>query len=118
MSQQYELLNYSGYGTFVNNVLYSNDERDKSAKKAEKQSVEDQVRDVVDKKRNVTRSKDSHCKMAAVECLDRIECSCNQSSYEDLTTGWEGSAVLSHGSLLRFGCTCFVFSIVDGAADI
>lgn len=24
---------------------------------------------------------------------------------------WEGSAVLAHGSLLRFGCLTFVFSV-------
>lgn len=30
-----------------------------------------------------------------------------------LREGWEGTALLSHGTLLRFGCISFVFSIVD-----
>lgn len=27
--------------------------------------------------------------------------------------GWEGSAILYHGALIRFGCHAFVFTIVD-----
>jgi hypothetical protein len=27
--------------------------------------------------------------------------------------GWEGSAILQHGSLLKFGCIAFVFSVAD-----
>lgn len=30
-----------------------------------------------------------------------------------LRSGWEGTALLNHGSLIKFGCTAFVFSIVD-----
>lgn len=30
-----------------------------------------------------------------------------------LVNGWEGSAILYHGALLRFGCHAFVFTIVD-----
>merc|ERR1711913_208804 len=36
-------------------------------------------------------------------------------SYE-ATGGWEGGAVLHHGSHLRFGCIQFVFSIVEDAS--
>lgn len=83
------------------------------------------------------------CKMAAMDMADRMECSCagnptvnnniadvtatgpitynNQQSVNDTIasigagTGWEGSAILSHGALIRFGCIAFVFSIVDCA---
>lgn len=39
------------------------------------------------------------------------KCECN--AKVPLVKGWEGSALLHNGSLLRFGCVSFVFSIVD-----
>lgn len=118
-TKRFELINYSCYGTFVNNILYSNDltERNYAASADKKPvSVETQVRDIIDKKRKVTRSRRSSFegKMTAMDCLNKMECSCTN-GVEDLRGGWEGSAILSHGSLLRFGCVSFVFSIVDCA---
>lgn len=43
------------------------------------------------------------------------ECRCQ--AYPPLVKGWEGSAVLTHGSLLRFGCLAYVFSIIDNMND-
>ncbi|CAH0548546.1 unnamed protein product [Brassicogethes aeneus] len=64
---------------------------------------------------------DSAPKMAANDGIEKIDCLCagnvanvaNASDQNDLKTGWEGSAILNHGSLLRFGCISFVFSIVE-----
>lgn len=46
--------------------------------------------------------------MAATELMP---CECK--SKAQLTAGWEGTAVLSHGILLRFGCLSYVFSVVQ-----
>lgn len=100
--------------------MYSNDltERNYTSGAESKQgSVEAQVREIVDKKRKVQRIRHNSVegKMTAVDCLNYMECSCNSNNVEDLKGGWEGSAILNHGSLLRFGCVSFVFSIVDCA---
>lgn len=119
-SRDYELINYSCYGTYVNNVLYSNDLTERNyAATAEKKPipVELQVREIIDKKRKVQRSRrtsfDAGCKMTAMDCLNRMECFCTTNNAEELRAGWEGPAILKHGTLLRFGCVSFVFSVVD-----
>lgn len=144
-TKSYELINYAPCGTYVNNVLYSNNVCIKrtseplsggnSPESIEKgqtgalspeekaANVESQVREVINKKRKLGRS-DSVCstgsvgrrgeaKMAADWC-DRVECCCSN-NFEELKRGWEGSAILNHGSLLKFGCVSFVFSIVENS---
>lgn len=54
----------------------------------------------------------SNFRMAAQE---PPQCECK--SYAPLLKGWEGSAVLTHGSLIRFGCLAFVFSVVNQTVD-
>lgn len=39
------------------------------------------------------------------------QCECSQRPF--LREGWEGTAILSHGAVIRFGCISFTFSIVD-----
>lgn len=40
------------------------------------------------------------------------DCKCCPYNDSPMITGaWEGTAILQHGSLLRFGCLAFVFSI-------
>lgn len=54
--------------------------------------------------------------MAAPESQqNKLRCAC--SARTPLTAGWEGSAVLNHGSVLSFGCESFVFSIPDPFDD-
>lgn len=50
--------------------------------------------------------------MAAPE---QVQCKCQ--SYPPLEKGWEGSAVLTHGSLVRFGCLAYVFAVIDSIVD-
>lgn len=38
---------------------------------------------------------------------------CNCIARPDLTHGWEGTAIIGHGTLLRFGCLAYVFSIAE-----
>lgn len=42
---------------------------------------------------------------------------CKCQSYPPLEKGWEGSAILTHGSLLRFGCLAYVFCVIDSIID-
>ncbi|KAJ8953724.1 hypothetical protein NQ314_007334 [Rhamnusium bicolor] len=118
-TKHYELINYSPNGTYVNNVLYSNNILTKrpelNVSTDEKSAnVEMQVREIIDKKRKINRARKSsfESKMSAVDYIDKMECCCSNNP-EELKKGWEGSAILNHGSLLRFGCVSFVFSIVE-----
>jgi hypothetical protein len=38
---------------------------------------------------------------------------CQCKSRNPMVAGWEGTAILHHGSLLKFGCVSFVFSVAD-----
>ncbi|KAG5874587.1 hypothetical protein JTB14_001224 [Gonioctena quinquepunctata] len=118
-TKHFELINYSPCGTHVNNVLYSNNI---SAKRPEfnvstdekSANLEMEVREIIDRKRKVyrTRKPPSEAKMSAADSIDKLECCCINNP-EEMRKGWEGSAILNHGSLLRFGCISFVFSIVE-----
>lgn len=119
LTKNFELINYSTYGTYVNNVLYSNDTSTERPKQTEVKIVplEAQVREIIDKRRKVIRQRKNSvdAKMTAVDGADMMECCCNN-VVEAPRAGWEASAILYHGSLLRFGCVSFVFSIVDCAS--
>lgn len=38
---------------------------------------------------------------------------CDCQGRTPLISGWEGTALLQHGYLIKFGCLSFVFSIAD-----
>ncbi|RZC40543.1 PHD finger protein 12 [Asbolus verrucosus] len=118
-TKNFELINYSPHGTFVNNVLFSNDANTERPKQNDSKIVplEVQVREIIDRRRKVVRQRKSSfdSKMMASDNVDMMECCCTNVG-ESSRIGWEGSAILNHGSLLRFGCVSFVFSIVDCAA--
>lgn len=42
---------------------------------------------------------------------------CKCQSYPPLARGWEGSAILTHGTLVRFGCLAYVFAVIDTIID-
>ena len=45
-------------------------------------------------------------------------CQCDRRRAEEPSTcGWEGSAILNHGSLITFGCLEFTFSLTDFGVD-
>ncbi|XP_044260481.1 PHD finger protein 12 [Tribolium madens] len=118
-TKNFELINYSSHGTFVNNVLFSNDTNTERPKQCEGKIVplEVQVREIIDRRRKVVRQRKNsfETKMTAIDNMDMMECCCTNVG-DSSRIGWEGSAILNHGSLLRFGCVSFVFSIVDCAA--
>lgn len=41
--------------------------------------------------------------LPACDCVDRPK----------MIQGWEGTAIVGHGALLRFGCLSYVFSIAE-----
>ena len=110
-SKQYELLNYSENGTVVDNILFSNDTSMK---------VDDD--DYDDESSNSSNSfGGSSCdfvvnnkQMSAKTGKNYWSCKCKSSS-TDLFHGkcWEGSAILNHGSHIKFGCLEFIFCVVE-----
>ena len=96
LSGQYELINYSQYGTVVDECLYSLDTRgvsDRYPEQKVKSPVEVMARHVGG--RTVGG------------------CYCDGEG----VSGCEGSALLHHGSLVQFGCLQFVFSVASEEMD-
>ncbi|KAL7287840.1 hypothetical protein TKK_0017909 [Trichogramma kaykai] len=117
-TNRYELLNYSEHGTTVDNVLYSCNyniyELDsenshmkgrKGAKYTNQELVED-VRKIAYRNRPQSSSNEDNKEPVC-------KCDLKRSRYNKMDLGWEGSAMLDHGSILNFGCLTFVFSVVD-----
>lgn len=95
ISKHYELLNYSEHGTTVDNVLYSCDFSDK---------------------RTTATGGSGLCGQATARShppprtgVVRRTCGCRASPIG--AAGWEGTALLHHGSLIKLGCLQFVFSV-------
>ncbi|KAJ8680887.1 hypothetical protein QAD02_016674 [Eretmocerus hayati] len=118
-TKRYELLNYSEHGTTVDNAFYScnysmhSNPRDfgtsKEGSKTREMETTEAIRKIVDRNRRPapisTTEKPCFC-----QCAHR-ERKLNDTSY--IEQGWEGSAMVDHGSILVFGCLSFVFSIVN-----
>ena len=86
-SKNFELLNYALYGTEVNNITLA-------------------MNTAVHRKSN----SDGSNELQMVDTKFK-KCPCDWTKKTQL--GFEGSATLSHGTLLKFGCIKFVFSIRD-----
>ncbi|XP_076452960.1 PHD finger protein 12-like [Babylonia areolata] len=121
MTRHFELLNYSEFGTTVDNVLYSCDFSDKPATTAQPTPVVAAVRDIIakskkEKKENEDKAKDKRYIMSARPREPGRQCGCKTNSLSLMGSsgaGWEGTAILHHGSFIQVGCLQFVFSIVD-----
>ncbi|ALC49059.1 CG3815 [Drosophila busckii] len=123
-SKSFELINYSEFGTEVNGQLYTCDLTEFTPMHAGKRMRPDdlelkrRVDDLLDKRRHIQRqfgvkqdSKDS----TTMAPMVKPECRCQTAAPPPMVPGaWEGSAVLAHGTLLRFGCLPFVFSVPSG----
>ncbi|XP_055736422.1 PHD finger protein 12-like [Salvelinus fontinalis] len=130
-TKHYELLNYSEHGTTVDNVLYSCDFSEKT--------LPSPASGLVSKVQGIVR----RCKMreqqeegteaghrtglmplgGVMSCQPqggpRLSCNCKASSSSLIGgsgAGWEGTALLHHGSYIKLGCMQFVFSIVEFAS--
>ncbi|XP_058804724.1 PHD finger protein 12 [Phymastichus coffea] len=120
-TQRYELLNYSEHGTFVDNVLYScnysihpddiefsDSPKDGQSSKVRDQDMVDIIKKIANRNRHPTEN--SVPKMYNCKCAKRME---RYSGSNYMNQGWEGSAMIDHGSIVSFGCLTFVFSVVD-----
>ncbi|CAG2235914.1 PHD finger protein 12 [Mytilus edulis] len=126
-TRHYELLNYSEHGTTVDNVLYSCDFSDKPATTPQPTKVVAAVRKIIGKNKQKVKEEPKE----EIKEKDRITmsqrandikkpCNCKGSSSSLIGgsgAGWEGTALLHHGSYIKVGCLQFVFSIVDHATS-
>ncbi|CRK98205.1 CLUMA_CG011568, isoform A [Clunio marinus] len=121
VTKQYELLNYSEFGSEVNGQLYCCDfsehptsicETPTSPLKDKRVAIQSKIKNMLDAKKKIREgvetSKIDDIKMSAKEfaqCECKLRC--------PMVAGWEGTALLQHGYLLKFGCLSFVFSIAE-----
>ena len=109
-------MNYSEHGTIVDNVLYSCDFSDKPNRNVTSSGAKmDDSSKYFDKgkKPPLHRTTKGHGVVTITH-----PCSCRASGSSLIGgsgAGWEGTAVLHHGSFIKFGCLHFVFSIVESA---
>lgn len=122
-TKHYELLNYSEHGTTVDNVLYSCDFSEKTAL-IPPSSLVAKVQGVI--KRHKSRKQDEEQPSSEEVAVMRSQaqgqsqkpCNCKASSSSLIGgsgAGWEGTALLHHGSYIKLGCLQFVFSITEFA---
>ncbi|KAI5624483.1 PHD finger protein 12, partial [Silurus asotus] len=125
-TKQYELLNYSEHGTTVDNVLYSCDFSEKTGPSPSSGLVS-KVQSIIRrcKKRKQEEEKDKKCgDISGVMSSQAVDsqlrpCGCKASGSSLIGgsgAGWEGTALLHHGSHVKLGCLQFVFSITEFAS--
>uniref|UniRef100_A0A2R5LGP3 PHD finger protein 12 n=1 Tax=Ornithodoros turicata TaxID=34597 RepID=A0A2R5LGP3_9ACAR len=122
ITKHYELLNYSEHGTTVDNVLYSCDFSDKhtipsSAASTTVAAVRQLVENSKEKSLPKEEAAEGRTTMTAFGGANvRKQCGCKTSSSSLIggsRAGWEGTALLHHGSYIKVGCIQLVFSITD-----
>lgn len=127
-TKHYELLNYSEHGTTVDNVLYSCDFSEKASPSPPSGLVA-KVQGII---RRSKKREDDEGPNSVVGLLptggvmssqpqggSELLCSCKASSSSLIGgsgAGWEGTALLHHGSYIKLGCLQFVFSITEFAS--
>lgn len=125
-TKHYELLNYSEHGTTVDNVLYSCDFSEK-ASPSPPSSLVAKVQGII--RRSKKREEDGvvgftpTAGVMSSQPHGSVEssCSCKVSSSSLIGgsgAGWEGTALLHHGSYIKLGCLQFVFSITEFADEL
>lgn len=128
-SKQYELINYSEHGTYVDNVLYSCDFSDKmnrhvlSSKDLDPSKVAKNKLLAAASSQGRQNSKTKGSRRTVGLGVQRImkTCNCTTSSSNLIGgsgAGWEGTALLHHGSYIKLGCAQFVFSITSHATKL
>ncbi|XP_070525542.1 PHD finger protein 12 isoform X2 [Cardiocondyla obscurior] len=126
VTKHYELLNYSEYGTMVDHVLYScdytrvleeqikEDKTDKMIYVTKEEETSDIIKTILHKEETVCLEEYSHTD-------NKILCKCsikrNTRINEHIEEGWEGSAIIAHGSTISFGCLMFVFNTLNMYVD-
>ncbi|TNN01422.1 hypothetical protein fugu_010804 [Takifugu bimaculatus] len=128
-TKHYELLNYSEHGTTVDNVLYSCDFSEKASPSPPSGLVA-KVQGII---RRSKKREDDGAPSVEAACLlpggvmtsqprgggSEAACGCKASGSSLIGgsgAGWEGTALLHHGSYIKLGCLQFVFSITEFAS--
>ncbi|CAB1416203.1 unnamed protein product [Pleuronectes platessa] len=127
-TKHYELLNYSEHGTTVDNVLYSCDFSEKVSPSVPSGLVA-KVQGIIrrSKKREEGEGPSSVVGLLPAGGVmssqsqggSELSCTCKASSSSLIGgsgAGWEGTALLHHGSYIKLGCLQFVFSITEFAS--
>ncbi|XP_064892978.1 PHD finger protein 12 isoform X2 [Columba livia] len=120
-TKHYELLNYSEHGTTVDNVLYSCDFSEKMTP-TPPSSIVAKVQSVIKRHKSRKQEEEPHEEAAVMNSQAQGQhqkpCNCKASSSSLIGgsgAGWEGTALLHHGSYIKLGCLQFVFSITEFA---
>lgn len=121
VTKHYELLNYSEHGTTVDNVLYSCDFSDKQKQSSSPNSLSSAVRKLAKSTPRLADqptppSSPDRPTMSSRGRENQKPCNCKTSSSSLIGgsgAGWEGTALLHHGSYIKCGCLQFVFSITE-----
>lgn len=134
ITHRYELINYSEHGTYVDMIWCSSAEKRKDQKSLPQSQFTKVVKEieVLQQKRInlmsqtiselvLTESNTNPPPVEVSSCSpvlplatidsNQKKCLCDLKSHT-VTSGWEGSARLNHGSLIHCGCIEFVFSIL------
>lgn len=109
----------------VDHVLYSCDctsvlEEQIKEEKTDKMiyvTKEEETSDVI---KTILRKDETACLKEYEHADDKILCKCNikrDMRINDLEEGWEGSAIITHGSTITFGCLMFIFNTMDMYVD-
>ncbi|XP_052463802.1 PHD finger protein 12 isoform X1 [Carassius gibelio] len=125
-TKQYELLNYSEHGTTVDNVLYSCDFSEKMSQStsnnllAKVQNIIRRCRKKEQEESSVGIAATTEDGVMSCESQDApiTPCNCKNSGSSYIGgsgAGWEGTALLHHGSHIKLGCLQFIFSITEFA---
>lgn len=114
IDHDYKLINYSCYGSYVDDTFAANNEMSNYQGVKEEGQVLCQYCPCQDEhveyrnikvgnfRRNTSTERFSNCLCIPSEC-------------EKLNNGWEGSLKVRNGSVLRFGCISFIFIVIDHA---
>nr|XP_001919955.4 PHD finger protein 12 [Danio rerio] len=125
-TKQYELLNYSEHGTTVDNILYSCDFSEKMSQ-SPSSNLLTKVQNIIRRCRKKEQEDSLNSVPSAKEvthmsCQSQdasvTPCNCKNSGSRMIGgsgAGWEGTALLHHGSHVKLGCLQFIFSIAEFA---
>ncbi|XP_075219326.1 PHD finger protein 12 [Lycorma delicatula] len=110
--QKYELVNYSRYGTVVNNRRFGT-ENIKSEPEQVVSRLKKTVNEIIAERKNelIKKLKTQQKENSQPGCKTIKPCKCMNTPHE--LPCWEGPADLFHGTYIQFGCLEFVFSIID-----
>ncbi|XP_062533165.1 LOW QUALITY PROTEIN: PHD finger protein 12-like [Armigeres subalbatus] len=141
ITKMFELLNYSEFGTVVNGQLFTcdfsdrvveakpespndcgqqpsakkskRDEHDDSSKdrKMDKQKIRQDMLSLIDRSRHCIREKYDFLSSTSMAVVTQTKCSCVIPNPK--ISGWEGTAIIHQGSVIKFGCMSFVFTITN-----